>query len=89
MNDHLLACQQIFETKESYIVNRFANKQALFLNLNDINDISFFGTPVCHHCCSIALSGNANSMGIPMFFEIKANCSAICFMMNGLLCILC
>jgi hypothetical protein len=26
-----------------------------------INDISFFGTPDCHHCCSI-VSENANNM---------------------------
>jgi hypothetical protein len=37
--------------KESHIVTRFAKERASFLK---INDISFFGTPNCHHCCSIA-----------------------------------
>jgi hypothetical protein len=40
--------------KESYIVTRLANDRVLFLKINDINVISFFGTPDCHHCCSIA-----------------------------------
>jgi hypothetical protein len=50
MDDHLLACQQILE-KESHIVTRLAKERTSFLN---INDNSFFGTPDCHHCCSIA-----------------------------------
>jgi hypothetical protein len=37
--------------KESHIVTRPAKKRASSLN---INDISFFGMPDCHHCCSIA-----------------------------------
>jgi hypothetical protein len=40
--------------KESYKVTRLAKERALFLNINDINYIYFFGTPDCHHCCSIA-----------------------------------
>jgi hypothetical protein len=38
--------------KESHIVTRFAKELVSFLKLNDINDISFFGTSDCHHCCS-------------------------------------
>jgi hypothetical protein len=37
--------------KESHLVTRFAKERALFLKLNDI---PFFGTPDCQHCCSIA-----------------------------------
>jgi hypothetical protein len=33
---------------------RLAVEKASFLKIKDINDISFFGTPYCHHCCSIA-----------------------------------
>jgi hypothetical protein len=33
---------------------RLAKERASFLKINDINDISFFGTPDCHHCRSIA-----------------------------------
>jgi hypothetical protein len=40
--DDLLACQQFLT--ESHIVTRLAIERALFLNMNDINDISFFGT---------------------------------------------
>jgi hypothetical protein len=46
--------------KESHIMNRFtrtiirAIKGLSFLKINDINDVSFFGTSDCHHCCSIA-----------------------------------
>jgi hypothetical protein len=47
-----MACQQFLT--ESHIVTRFANERASFLNMNDINDISFYGTSDCHHCCSIA-----------------------------------
>jgi hypothetical protein len=47
----LLACQQFLT--ESHKVTRFANERASFLNMNDINDISFIGTSDCHHCCSI------------------------------------
>jgi hypothetical protein len=39
--------------KESHIVTRHAKERASFLKIND-NDTSFFGTPDCHHCCSIA-----------------------------------
>jgi hypothetical protein len=44
MDNHLLACQQFL--KESHVVNRFAKELVPFLKINDINDISFFGTPV-------------------------------------------
>jgi hypothetical protein len=37
--------------KESHIVSRLAKERSSFLK---INDISFFGAPGCHHCCSIA-----------------------------------
>jgi hypothetical protein len=40
--------------KESHIVTHYAKERVSFLNLNDINDISFCGTSDCHHCCSIA-----------------------------------
>jgi hypothetical protein len=52
MDDHLLACQQIFEKVPHS--DKLAQARASFLKVNDINDISFFGTPDCHHCCSIA-----------------------------------
>jgi hypothetical protein len=35
-------------------MTRLAIEKAAFLNINDINDISFLGTPDCHHCCSIS-----------------------------------
>jgi hypothetical protein len=35
-------------------VTRLVSERASFLKMNDINDISFFGTPNCYHCCSIA-----------------------------------
>jgi hypothetical protein len=31
-------------------VIRLAKEQASFLNINDINDISFFGMLDCHYC---------------------------------------
>jgi hypothetical protein len=40
--------------KKSHIVTHFAKERASFLIINDINDISFFGTADCHHYCSIA-----------------------------------
>jgi hypothetical protein len=43
--------------KESNIVTRLAKERAAFLKINDINGISFFGTPDCQHCCSIAQAG--------------------------------
>jgi hypothetical protein len=39
MDGHLLAWQQFLT--ESHIVTRLANERASFLNVNDINDISF------------------------------------------------
>jgi hypothetical protein len=36
-----------------YKVTRIVKERALFLKINDINDILLFGTPDCHHCCSI------------------------------------
>jgi hypothetical protein len=38
--------------KESHEVTSIA-KERVLLKINDINDISIFGTPDCHHCCSI------------------------------------
>jgi hypothetical protein len=35
-------------------VTGLAKERALFLKINDINDISFFETPDCRRCCSIA-----------------------------------
>jgi hypothetical protein len=44
-------------------VTRLVKKdRALFLKINDSNDILFSGTPGCRHCCSIV---NANSMVMP------------------------
>jgi hypothetical protein len=40
MDDRLLACQQIFE--EVPHSDTLAKERASFLNMNDINDISFF-----------------------------------------------
>jgi hypothetical protein len=40
--------------KESHIVTRLDKERASFLKINDIDGISFFGTPDCHYCCSIA-----------------------------------
>jgi hypothetical protein len=31
-----------------------AKERASSLKINDINDILFFGTSDCYHCCSIA-----------------------------------
>jgi hypothetical protein len=52
MDDHLLACQQIFEKVPHS--EPLTKERALFLKVKDIHDISFLGTPNCHHCCSIA-----------------------------------
>jgi hypothetical protein len=52
MDDHLLAYQQIFEKAQHSEVH-LAKERVLFLKINDMNDISFIGTPECHHCCSI------------------------------------
>jgi hypothetical protein len=35
--------------KQSHIETRLAKEQASFLKINDIDDISLFGTPDCHH----------------------------------------
>jgi hypothetical protein len=51
-DDLLPACQQFLT--ESHIVTRLANEQASFLNMNDIDEILFFETSECRHCCSIA-----------------------------------
>jgi hypothetical protein len=32
----------------------YFGKERVILNINDINDFSFFGTPECHQCCSTA-----------------------------------
>jgi hypothetical protein len=40
--------------KESHVVTRLVKKRVSSLKINDINDILFFGTSDCHHCCSIA-----------------------------------
>jgi hypothetical protein len=50
MDDYLLACQQILEREP----HSDTPCRASFLKINDSNDISFSGTPDCHHCCSIA-----------------------------------
>jgi hypothetical protein len=52
MDDHLFRVNEFL--KESHIVTRLAKERALFLEINDINDIKLFGTPDCYHCCSIA-----------------------------------
>jgi hypothetical protein len=39
--------------KKSHIVTRLAKERASFLKINDIIVFSFFGTPDCHHCCSM------------------------------------
>jgi hypothetical protein len=52
MDGYLLAYQQFLI--ESHIVIRLTNERAPFLNMHDINDISFFGTSDYYHCCSIA-----------------------------------
>jgi hypothetical protein len=48
MENHLLACQPFL--KESHEAATLAIEQASFLKINDINVISFFGTPD-FHCC--------------------------------------
>jgi hypothetical protein len=52
MDDHLLACQQIL-VREPHSAC-LAKERASLLEIDDINDVSFFGTSDCHHCCSIA-----------------------------------
>jgi hypothetical protein len=84
MDDHLPACQQFLT--ESHIVTRLANERASFLNMNDINDISIFGTSNCHHCCSFAQAW----MLILWFFcsipdtslEINKQCSSLLYSVN-------
>jgi hypothetical protein len=51
MDDHLLACLQIFEKVPHS--DTLAKERASFVKINDTNDISFLGTPNCHHCSSI------------------------------------
>jgi hypothetical protein len=51
MNDHLRVKKFL---KKRHIVTRLAKERVSLLNVNDINDISFLGTPDYHHCCSIA-----------------------------------
>jgi hypothetical protein len=46
MDDHLLACLQFLT--ESHIMTRLASERASFLNMNDINDLSFFETSDCY-----------------------------------------
>jgi hypothetical protein len=43
--------------KESHIVTGLLKERGSFLKINDINDISFLGTPDCHHYCAIAYAG--------------------------------
>jgi hypothetical protein len=52
IENHFLACQQIFEKVPHS--DTLAKERESILKVNDINDISFLGTPNCHHCCSIA-----------------------------------
>jgi hypothetical protein len=47
IDNHLQVCQQILT--ESHIVTRLTNERASSLNMNDINDISFFGMSDCYH----------------------------------------
>jgi hypothetical protein len=55
MDEHLQTCQQVLEIEPlSGTVTRIAKERASVLKIYDINDISFLGTPDCHHCCSIA-----------------------------------
>jgi hypothetical protein len=41
-------------SKKCHIVTYLPIEKASFLKINDINEISFFGTPDYHHFCSIA-----------------------------------
>jgi hypothetical protein len=52
MEDYLLVGQQIFEREPR--MTHLAKERASFLQINNIIDILFFGTPDCHHFCSIA-----------------------------------
>jgi hypothetical protein len=54
MDYHLLACQQIFENVPHSV--KLLKSEHHFWKVNEINEISFFGMPHCHHYCS------ANSM---------------------------
>jgi hypothetical protein len=47
-----LACQQSLERESQS--DRPAIDRASCLKIKGIHDISCFGTPDCHHCCSIA-----------------------------------
>jgi hypothetical protein len=44
MDDHLLACQRFL--KESHTVTRLAKERASLLEINNVDDISFFKTSV-------------------------------------------
>jgi hypothetical protein len=46
MDEHLLACQQFLT--ESHIVTRLGYEQVSLYNMNNINDIYFFGTSDCY-----------------------------------------
>jgi hypothetical protein len=61
-DDHLLACQQIFEKEHK--MTRHAKERASFLKINDINDISFYAW--LPSLLYYSVSGNAKSMGIPI-----------------------
>jgi hypothetical protein len=45
---------RVNKLKESHTGTRLAKERASLLKTNDINDISFFGTPDCHHCYAYA-----------------------------------
>jgi hypothetical protein len=71
-------------------VTLLAKNRVSFLKINDINDISFFGTPDCHLCGSIALAGmpilwlcysvsvNANSMVVNHVICVAFGCIQKC-----------
>jgi hypothetical protein len=64
--------------KQSHVVTRIAKERASVLK---IHDISFFGTPDCHHCYSIACL-NANLMSLTNY--IKSVIRPVCFIANSL-----
>jgi hypothetical protein len=54
--------------KKSHIVIRFV-KRVSFFKMNDINDISFFGTSDCHHFCSNSMLVVSVSLLFNIFYR--------------------
>jgi hypothetical protein len=56
MDNHLLFFDSLTRKylKECRVMARLAKERSSVLKINDINDVSLFGTPDFHHCISTA-----------------------------------